>query len=265
MLPTAPHNAHYNAKEPVLFLACELREHPWTLGVSIGHGHTPRERTMAARDRTRLLDAVAQAKSRCGLGETAPGVSCDDAGRAGFWLHRFLQAHGILNSGGDSSSIAVNCRQRRAKSEALDVRKVLRMLRRSHHGEPQVWRVGNVPSVDAAEQHHRHRALDTVQQASARTKHRLTGVCRNQGGGCPACTSGPNTLRPFGGGMGRPCPVGCVDVSCGCMRMTSSCRSSWWHEKRNGVPCFAPRRQPSASRSGSSCRAKASGARGPGS
>jgi hypothetical protein len=50
---------------------------------------------MVARDPNRLLDAVAQAKARLGLDATALVVSCDEAGRKGFWLHRFWQAHGI--------------------------------------------------------------------------------------------------------------------------------------------------------------------------
>jgi hypothetical protein len=80
---------------------------------------------MVARDPQRLLDEVAQAKARLGLGATAPVVSCYEAGREGFWLHRFLQAHGITNHVVDSSAIEVSRRQRRAKSDGLDVRKLL--------------------------------------------------------------------------------------------------------------------------------------------
>jgi hypothetical protein len=60
----------------------------------------------------------------------------------------------MLNSVVDSSSLAGNRRQRRAKRDALDVRKVVRLLMRDHHGDRQVWRVGNVPSVEAEEQRH---------------------------------------------------------------------------------------------------------------
>jgi transposase len=44
-----------------------------------------------------LLQEGAQAKKRFGLPDTAPVVSCYEAGRESFWLHRFLQAHGITN------------------------------------------------------------------------------------------------------------------------------------------------------------------------
>jgi transposase len=128
MMTTATHNAHDTTTEAVLFMAFELSEHTWKLGFSLGHGHKPRERTMAARDLKRLLDEVAHAKLRFGLCATAPVVSCYEAGREGFWWHRFLQAQGIANSVVHSSSIEVNRRKRRAKSDGLDVRKLLSML-----------------------------------------------------------------------------------------------------------------------------------------
>ena len=87
-MTTATHNAHDNTPEAVLFMAFELSENTWKLGFSLGHGHKPRERTMAARDLKRLLDEVAHAKARFGLCATAPVVSCYEAGREGFWLHQ---------------------------------------------------------------------------------------------------------------------------------------------------------------------------------
>jgi transposase len=93
---------------------------------------------LPARDSERLLDEITHAKARCGLPETARVVHCYEAGREGFWRHRFLQRQGISNSVVDSASIEVNRRQRRAKSDALDVRKLLTMLMRYEHGERQV-------------------------------------------------------------------------------------------------------------------------------
>ena len=105
-----------------LFVAFELSEKTWKLGFTTGHGQKPRERTVPARQQEHVLDDIAQAKRRFGLPDTAPVVSCYEAGREGFWLHRFLQAHGITNHVVDSSSIEVNRRRRRAKSDGLDVR-----------------------------------------------------------------------------------------------------------------------------------------------
>ena len=171
----------YNAHEPVLFMAFELSEKTWKLGFTLGHGQPPRECTMAARDTQHLLNEVAHAKARLGLGATAPVVSCDEARREGFWLHRFLQAQGITHHVVDSSSIEVNRRKCRAKSDALDVRKLLTMLLRYHYGERHVWRVVNVPSVEAEEQRHLHCDLETRKPERARTSNRLKGWLSSPG------------------------------------------------------------------------------------
>jgi transposase len=61
----------------------------------------------------------------------------------------------------DSSAIAVSRRQRRATSDGLDGRKLLSMLIRYAQGERQVWRVVHVPSVEAEDQRHLHRDVET--------------------------------------------------------------------------------------------------------
>jgi transposase len=135
MLTTAPRHEQYTARhatEPVLFLAFARRAKTWKLGCTMGHGQPPRERRIPARHQARWLHEVAQTQRRCGLPETAPVVRGDEAGRAGFWWHRFVQAHGSTNHGVDASSIAVNRRQRRAKSDGVDVRQLWTRLRRSH-------------------------------------------------------------------------------------------------------------------------------------
>src|SRR6266702_3461408 len=128
MTTAATPHEYSNTTEVTLFVAFELSEKTWKLGFTTGHGQKPRERTVSARQQERVLDEIAQAKRRLGLPDTAPVVSCYEAGREGFWLHRFLQAHGITNHVVDSSSIEVNRRQRRAKSDGLDVRKLLSMF-----------------------------------------------------------------------------------------------------------------------------------------
>ena len=108
MMTAATQNEHYNAHAPVLFMAFELSEKTWKLGFTISHGQPPRERTIAARDAKRLLNEVAHAKARLGLGATAPVVSYDEARREGLWLHRFLQAQRLTNHGVDSSSLPLD-------------------------------------------------------------------------------------------------------------------------------------------------------------
>src|SRR4029453_14144002 len=172
-MTTTTHNGHDTTPERVLFVAFELSEKTWKLGCTTGHGQKPRERRIAACNQARLLQEVAQAKKRFGLPETAPVVSCDEAGREGFWLHCFLQGQGITHHVVDSFSIEVHRRKRRAKSDGLDVRKLLTMLMRSHHGERDVWRVVHVPSIEAEDQRHLHRDLETLKQERVSTTTRI--------------------------------------------------------------------------------------------
>ena len=130
MTTTAPHNEHNTTPERVLFVAFALSETTWKLGCTTGPGQKPRERSFAARHQARVRQEVAQAKKRLGLPANAPVVSCDEAGRGGFWRHRFLQAQGSTNSVVDASSIAVKRRKRRAKSAGVDVRQLLSLLMR---------------------------------------------------------------------------------------------------------------------------------------
>jgi hypothetical protein len=211
MTTTATHSEHYTAMhptEPVLFRAFELREKTWKLGCTTGHGQPPRARRLPARHQARWLHEVAQAQRRCGLPETAPVVRGSEAGRDGFWRQRLLQAHGLTHSVVDSSSIAVKRRQRRAKSEGLDVRTLWTMLRRAPQGDRGVWRVGRVPSLAAEAQRHRHRDLETVQQERARTPARIQGIRSRQGRRLTSVTKLPEPLDALRLWEGWPMPSG---------------------------------------------------------
>jgi transposase len=135
-------------------------------------------------------------------------VRCDEAGREGFWLHRLLQAQGISNSVVDSSSIEVNRRKRRAKSDGLDVRKLLSMLMRYQHGERQGWQVVKVPSVEAEDQRHLHRDLETLKQERASTTPRIQGLLRSQGLRVTRLTQLPEHLDALRLWDGSPMPPG---------------------------------------------------------
>ena len=161
---------------------------------------------MTARHQERVLDEIARAKRRFGLPETAPVVSCYEAGREGFWLHRFLQAHGITNHVVDSSAIEVNRRQRRAKSDRLDVRKLLSMLIRYEQGERQVWKVVNVPSVEAEDQRHLHRDLETLKRERGSTTTRIKGLLNSQGIQVTSLTKLPDQLDALQLWDGSPLP-----------------------------------------------------------
>src|SRR3989475_4498082 len=208
MTTAATHNEHGNPTEATLFVAFELSEKTWKLGFTTGHGQKPRERTVTARQQERVLDEIAHAKRRLGLPASAAVVSCYEAGREGFWLHRFLQGHGITNYVVDSSAIEVNRRRRRAKSDRLDVCKLLSMLMRYQHGERQVWQVVKVPSIEAEDQRHLHRDLETLKQERASTTTRIQGLLSSQGIRLMSLSQLPEQLDALRLWDGSPIPPG---------------------------------------------------------
>ena len=136
----------------------------------------PRERTIPAGALETVQQEITRAKQRFGLPEDARVVSCYEAGRDGFWLHRSLVAHSVQNHVIDSASIEVNRRQRRAKTDRLDVRKLLTMLLRFIAGEQKVWSVVRVPSVEEEDRRQLHRELTTAKQDRTRVINCIQGL-----------------------------------------------------------------------------------------
>ena len=136
-----------NVGEQVLYMALELSERSWKVLFASAAGRR-RERAVAGRDVVGLLEEIAAAKRRLGLSAQARVVSCYEAGRDGFWLDRALRGHGIENLVVDSSSIEVPRRARRAKTDRVDLVKLMGLLLRWVGGERKVWSVVRVPDVE---------------------------------------------------------------------------------------------------------------------
>jgi transposase len=167
--------------QPTLYLAFELSDQDWKLGFTVGLGQPPRQRKIAAGDTAALKHEIALAKQRFGLPADAPVVSCYEAGRDGFWLHRFLESEQISNLVVDSASIEVSRRGKHAKTDRLDVEKLVTMLMRYHAGESRVWSVVQVPSLAAEDQRHLHRQLLALKGERTRYVNRIKGLLVSQG------------------------------------------------------------------------------------
>jgi transposase len=169
------------AAAPVLYMALELSSGTWKLAFTVGLGQKPRLKSVAARSTVGLLFEIKAAKKRFGLPEDAPVLSCYEAGRDGFWLHRFLLAHGVQNQVVDSASIEVNRRQRRAKSDGLDATKLVEMLIRWQNGESKVWKLVRVPSVADEDQRQLHRELIELKSERTAVSNSIKGLLATLG------------------------------------------------------------------------------------
>jgi transposase len=115
-----------------------------------------------------VAQSIGKARERCKLEPQAKVHSCYEAGRDGWWLHRWLTEQGINNIVVDSASIEVNRRARRAKTDRLDGDKLLAMLLRHRTGE-RVWSVLHEPSAEDEDARRTHRELARLTQE--RTAH----------------------------------------------------------------------------------------------
>jgi transposase len=188
-------------------MALELGWDDWTIGFTIGLGQAPRQVSVRARDLPGLLTQIAQAKHRFGLPAEVPVHSVYEAGRDGFWLHRFLQAHGVHNVVVDAASIEVNRRYRRSKTDKLDVQKLLTMLVRFVLGETRLWKVVRVPSTEDETLRQPHRELLALKEERTQHSNRMKGILA--GLGLEAIIDGtfPERLPALRQGDGRPVPT----------------------------------------------------------
>jgi transposase len=151
-----------------LHASFELGDNNWKL--TFGDGRcAPKRYTVKAGDMQAVSRSIAAVRSRLGLSETAPVHSCYEAGRDGWWLHRWLIEQGIDNIVVDAASIEVNRRMRRAKSDRIDGDKLLTMLMRYRGGESRVWSVVRAPSPQQEDERWLHREL--LQLAKERNAH----------------------------------------------------------------------------------------------
>lgn len=127
------------------------------------------------------MEEIRLSKVRFDVPENVPVISCFEAGRDGFWLHRYLIAQGVTNLVVDSASIEVSRRKRRAKTDRMDVGKLLTMLIRSTQGERKVWSVVHPPSPQEEDQRQLHRDLMALKRERTHHINRIKGLLASQG------------------------------------------------------------------------------------
>jgi transposase len=195
-----------SVREPTLYVAFELSATSWKLAFTSGWEMMPWLRTVASGE-WRVVDrAIAQARARFGLAAGAPVVSCYEAGRDGFWIHRALVARGLANRVVDSSSLEVNRRARRAKTDRIDALKLVRMLVRACLGERDVWREVRVPSVAVEAARHVSRERETLRREQTRLINQMRSWLATCGTGLPR-PRGPQWWTVVRDWAGAPLPA----------------------------------------------------------
>ena len=149
-----------NALHSTLYIAFELSFKKWKLGFSNGEKH--RIKTVAARDWKALLKEIVLAKEKLSCAADCEVVSCYEAGRDGFWIHRALTEEGIKSKVIDSASIEVSRRHRKVKTDRIDVIGMLRLLMRYGNGEKEALHVIRTPTVEEEDKRRLNRERDRL-------------------------------------------------------------------------------------------------------
>src|SRR4029450_9546720 len=193
-----------------LWLAFELGSTKWTLGFTTGAAQAPGVGTIGAGALGGVGQGVGggEAEARFGLAPDTPVRSVYEAGRDGFWLHRWLVRQGIANIVVDSSSIEVSRRARRAKSDRLDVRKLLEQLVRWASGARRTWSVVHVPTAAEEDARQLTREIETVGVDRTRVRNRIHGLLATQGVRLELTAHFEARLAAAPTGDGRPFPPG---------------------------------------------------------
>src|SRR5512138_3669494 len=111
-----------------VYVAFELGNAKWKLAMTTDRGERPRHYTVEAGDIMAVFEKLERARRAWALASDTRVVSCYEAGRDGFWLHRCLTAQGIRNVVVDPTSIERDARAKTVKTDRVDAERLLVLL-----------------------------------------------------------------------------------------------------------------------------------------
>jgi transposase len=166
-----------------IFLATEMSGKSWLLGI-----HTPVEDKIGlhkfdAHDSASLLAKIWQIKNKVErkLGKQVKVMSVFEAGYDGFWYHRLLVDAGIENFVINPASLKVDRRARRAKTDSIDARGMVRALMAMARGEEQVFSVVEVPGIEQEDAKRTLRERKRLVKERCQHTNRIKGLLATQG------------------------------------------------------------------------------------
>jgi transposase len=172
----SPAAAHDGAVRGLL--AIELSKKSWVVAVNTPLSDKISLYKLKSCDWKGLLQLIERIRKRVSeeLKKPVEVISCYEAGYDGFWLHRLLEAHGVHNHVIDPASLQVDRRARRAKTDGIDVGKLLRSLMAYLRGEPKVWSVVRVPTVIEEDNRRLHRERSRLINERIQHVNRIKGL-----------------------------------------------------------------------------------------
>lgn len=199
MIPTPD-----SIKNDRLYIALELSNKKWR--IAFGNGFKIRLKSIGARDLKQFQEEVEKSRRHFGMAESVPIYCCYEAGRDGFWIHRYVSSLGIHNLVVDSSSIEVNRRYRRAKTDRIDAGKLLTMLIRYINGESKLWSVLHVPEAEDEDVRRLNREIERLKKERTAHTNRIKSLLALHGIVMPIRKSFAQDLEKVVLWNGKPVP-----------------------------------------------------------
>jgi transposase len=171
------------SSENIVCVAIELSFSSWLVAARLPGTERSRLYRVEGGNTAALLALIAELRSRASTkwGEAVDVACCFEAGRDGFWLHRVLTAYGIAAYVLEPTSILVNRRARRAKTDRLDAEGMLRVLATWLGGDREVCSMVRVPTPDEEDAKRPHREREHLVQEKLRIENRIEGLLFTQG------------------------------------------------------------------------------------
>lgn len=169
----------------VLAVAIEISSAKWVVASTTGGTRKVRRKVLneqtAAQRYAALLKEIANARRSLGLCAEDRLVVAYEAGQEGFWLERALRSNGLEAYVIDPSSLQVDRRARRAKTDRLDAQALALALWRYAGGEVQALRMVRVPTRVTEDSREWQRELDRLKSLRRGTQDRIVKKLRTHG------------------------------------------------------------------------------------
>ena len=171
------------SSESTVHIASEVSTSIWLVGTRLPGAAKSRMHRIAAGNSAALLSLVSDLHARSAKGSDQPPdlACCFEAGRDGFWLQRLLTANGVPTYVVEPTSMLVNRRARRAKTDRLDAEGLLRVLAAYVGGDHQVCSMVRVPTPEEEDAKRPHREREHLVQERTRFENRILALIATQG------------------------------------------------------------------------------------
>ena len=192
-----------------ILIAIELSRSSWLVAVRLPGGEKSRlhrveggdtDRVVGAHRRTAIARCDQARHARMSHAASRPAVMASGC-------YRLLTAHGVAAYVLEPTSILVNRRARRAKTDRLDAEGMLRVLAAWLGGDRQVCSIVSVPTPEEEDAKRPHREREHLVQERQRIENRMEALLFTQGiRGRPSLRSWERDIAKLRTGDGRMLP-----------------------------------------------------------